>query len=225
MKISDMSEADRPREKLLRLGAESLGNAELIAVLLRSGRPGESAVEMAHRLLSLVGGRLTGLFECDSGYLASRPGVGTSRAAALVAAFELGRRFMLEAGDPQIALTNAQRVYQHMLPRLKGLTHEESWIILLDQKMQEIKTVKVSVGGRKATVMDKTLIVRKALEAGAQALVLVHNHPTGDPAPSRSDISETRLLQNACDACNLRLLDHIIIADEHFYSFVDEKKY
>lgn len=220
-----MSEADRPREKLLALGGAALGNAELIAVLLRSGRPGESAVEMAHRLLSLVGGRLTGLFECDAGYLASMGGVGPSRAAALVAAFELGRRFILEGSDSSQLLTNAHRVYQYMLPRLKGLTHEESWIILMDAKMRVIKAAKIAVGGRKATVMDKSLIIRKALECGASALILVHNHPTGDPTPSKSDISETSQLQNACTACNIRLLDHIIIADEHFYSFAEEKMY
>lgn len=225
MKISEMSEADRPREKLLALGGASLGNAELLAILLRSGRRGESAVEMAHRLLSLVGGRLTGLFECDAGYLASMEGVGPSRAAALLAAFELGRRFILESSGTGLLLPNAHRVYEYMLPRLKGLVHEESWIILLDAKMREIKSVKVSVGGRKATVMDKSLIIRKALECGAAALILVHNHPTGDPTPSKSDISETSQLQSACAACNIRLLDHIITADEHFYSFAEEKLY
>lgn len=225
MKILDMHEAQRPREKMLARGAESLSDAELIAILLRSGRKGESALDMAQRLLGLTGGRLTGLFSCDTGYLASMPGVGPSRAASLGAAFELGRRFLGEGCDRGRPLTNARDIYRLMLPRLKGLEHEECWIILLDDRLREIKTVRVGLGGRKATVIDKSVIIRHALETGAGGLILIHNHPNGDPRPTRADIQETGGLSNACVSCGLKLLDHIIVADEHFYSFDEEKMY
>jgi len=225
MKISDMCEAERPRERLLAKGAEALGDAELLAILLRSGRPGESAVEMAHRLLGIVGGRLTGLFDCDAGYLASLGGVGPSRAAALAAAFELGRRFMQEKGNADEVLSGPQAVFARIHPRLKGLSREECWVILVDDKLREISTVRMTVGGRKSTVIDPSLIIRKALDAGASGVILIHNHPTGDPRPSRGDIRETGFLHDACNACGLRLQDHIIIGDEHFYSFKDEKMY
>ena len=220
-----MCEAERPREKLLARGPESLGDAELLAILLRSGRKGESAVDMAHRLLALTDGRLTGLFDCDSGYLASMEGVGPSRAAALCAAFELGRRFIHEGSHSGRPLTNARDIYRLMLPRLKGLEHEECWIILLDDNVREIRTLRLTVGGRKATVMDSSVIVRRALEAGASGVILVHNHPNGDPRPSRADIRETGAIRNACTSCNLNLLDHVIVSDEHFYSFDEEKMY
>ena len=225
MKILDMHEAQRPREKLLARGAEALSDAELLAILLRSGRKGESALDMAHRLLGLTGGRLTGLFECDSGYLASMPGIGPSRAASLGAAFELGRRFIAEASVRGRPLTNARDIYNLMLPRLKGLQHEECWIILLDDKVREIKSLRIAVGGRKATVIDKSVILRHALDAGASSLILVHNHPNGDPRPTRADIQETGGLRNACVSCSLTFLDHVIVADEHFYSFDEEKMY
>lgn len=225
MKITEMCEAERPREKLLARGAESLSDSELIAILLRSGRAGESAVDMAHRLLSLTSGRLTGLFECDPGYLASLDGVGPSRAAALGAAFELGRRFIAEGSCSGRRLTNARDIYNLMLPRLKGLRHEECWVIMLDDKVREIKSIRVAVGGRKATVMDSSVIVRHALEAGASSVVLVHNHPNGDPSPSRADIQETGCLRRTCISCNINLLDHVIVSDEHFYSFDEEKMY
>ncbi|MBR4826489.1 MAG: JAB domain-containing protein, partial [Bacteroidales bacterium] len=146
-------------------------------------------------------------------------------AAALLAALELGRRFVLEHSDPGEALTEPEQVYNRMLPRLKGLRHEECWLILLDSKVRELATVQMTVGGQKSTTIDVALIVRKAIERGAPNLILVHNHPHGDPRPSRGDIKETANLRDACTACSLRLLDHIIIADEHFYSFNSEKMY
>ncbi len=225
MKILEMSQAERPREKLLDKGAGALGDAELLAILLRSGRRGESAIDMAHRLLSLVRGRLSGLFDCDPGYLAGMEGIGPSRASCLCAAFELGRRFMLERAGGGTPLSNAKEVYKRILPRLKAKGHEECWVILLDSRMMEIDSIRMTTGGRQGTIIDKSMVIRKAIEYGAASLILIHNHPGGDPRPSRSDIKETGQLRDACTACNLSLLDHIIVSDEHFYSFNEEKVY
>ena len=218
-----MCEAQRPREKLLARGADTLSDAELIAILLRSGRQGESAVDMAHRLLSLVDGRLAGFADCDAGYLAGLEGIGPSRASALLAALELGRRLIQENSADGVIYTDPQQVYDRMIPRLKGLRHEECWLILTDRKLREVKAVRMTVGGGTSTTIDIALIIRQALEAGASGIILVHNHPSGDPSPSRGDILQTGYLRDACSACNLDLYDHIIIADSKFYSFNSEK--
>ena len=221
----DMSEAERPREKLMARGAQALADGELLAIRLRTGRRGESALDLARRLLSLTDGRLTGLFDCDPGYLAGLDGVGSPKAAALLAAFELGRRFMLEQTDPGEPVRSARTVYELMLPRLKGLQHEECWEILTDRKTRIIRILRVTVGGHRVTVIDIPALVRNAMTWGATGVILVHNHPNGDPRPSDADIRETGALRDACVSCSIYLLDHIIVSDEHFYSFNEEKLY
>lgn len=225
MKINDMCKTERPREKLLARGAEALGDGELLAILLRTGRPGESALELAQRLLGLVGGRLCGLYECSPAYLAALPGVGSSRAAALLAAFELGRRFLQESAGGSAPISTPQQIHAIMHPRLKGLTHEECWEVLLDRKARIMKIVKVTTGGSQSTVIDVPAIVKNALENGAGSIILVHNHPGSSPRPSRQDIKETAALRAACLSCSITLLDHIIIADHNYYSFSEEKIY
>ncbi|MBO6169016.1 MAG: DNA repair protein RadC [Bacteroidales bacterium] len=225
MKIKEMNEAERPREKLLSRGAQALSDGELLAILLRTGRRGESVLDLAQRILSLTDGRLTGLFECDAGYLSSLEGIGTPKAATLLAAFELGRRFMLEQGNASDPVMECNQVYQLMLPRLKGLRREECWIILLDRRNRILKTRQLTIGGGKGTIIDIPIIVKMALEEHAAGLILVHNHPSGDPRPSGADIRETSSLRDACASCGLALLDHLIVADEHFYSFNEEKMF
>lgn len=223
MKILDMCEAERPREKLFDKGPEALADGELLAILLRTGSRGESALDLGQKLLGMVGGSLSGLFTCDADYLASVPGVGTPKAAALLAAFELGRRFVQQADDPGEKIKHPRQVYRRMLPRLKGLKHEECWLILLDGKSVIRRIQKMTVGGAAATIIDIPSILGKAVQNGAKYIILVHNHPSGSPMPSISDIRETAALREACSACSIKLLDHIIISDEHFYSFDEEK--
>ncbi len=225
MKIKEMSLDERPREKLLARGARALGDAELLAILLRTGKRGESAIDLSHRLLALTGGRLAGLFECDSGYLASLDGVGLPKAATLLAAFELGRRFMQEQSTDNAPVSECTQIYELMRPRLKGLKREECWIILLDRKNRIVKTAQLTVGGGKGTIIDIPRIVKLALEEAAAGIIMVHNHPSGDPRPSAADIRETSSLRDACASCGLALIDHIIVADEHFYSFNEEKMF
>ena len=225
MRIKDLSEAERPREKLLARGAQALADGELLAILLRTGRKGESVLELAQRLLSLTDGRLTGLFDCDAGYLASIEGVGAPKAATLLAAFEFGRRFMLEQRELSEPVMNAQSVYEIMLPRLKGLTHEECWEILLDKKSRIIKIIRSTIGGSRDTSIDIPALVRNAMTYSARHIILVHNHPDGDPRPSAADIRETSSLRDAAASCSILLLDHVIVADEHYYSFNEEKMY
>ena len=226
MKISELCASERPREKLLAKGAEALGNGELLAVLLRSGTSRESVLELSQRLLSCFGGQLTGLYNSNWESLASIHGIGKAKAATLQAAFELGKRFFEESilRDSR-AITGARQVRARMLPRLKGLEHEESWILLLDRKGRLMETIKMTQGSGNETTIDIPRIVRIALEKAAASVILVHNHPSGDPTPSQSDIHHTNALRDALCACSLRLLDHIIISDEHYFSFNEEKMY
>lgn len=223
MKILDMSEAERPREKLFDKGPEALADGELLAILLRTGCRGESALDLAQRLLAMVGGRISGLFACDPDYLASISGVGTPKAASLIAAFELGRRFIQQSDAPGEKIKHPRQIYKRMLPRLKGLRHEECWMILLDGKSVIKRILKMTTGGSAATIIDVPAILSKAMQNGAKYIILVHNHPSGSPTPSISDIRETASLREACSACSVKLLDHIIVSDEHFYSFDEEK--
>lgn len=225
MTIKEMNEAERPREKLLSRGAQALADGELLAILLRTGRRGEGVLELAQRLLSLTDGKLTGLFECDAAYLASLKGIGEPKAATLLAAFELGRRFMLEQNTVSEPVADSEQIYRLMLPRMKGLKREECWVMLLDRRNRIEKTRQITIGGRKGTIIDIPLIVKMALEEAASSIILIHNHPNGDPRPSSADIRETAAIRDACAACGIALLDHIIVSDEHFYSFNEEKMF
>lgn len=226
MKFAEMNAAERPRERLLAKGAEALSEGELLAILLRSGRRGENALDMARRLLSEAGGSLTTLFEGGSELLSGVCGVGPSKAASLLAAFELGRRFVEEQGVGRgLEVRHSGQIFRRMLPRLKGLRHEECWIVLLDVRCRIIDIRRMTVGGGRKTIVDPQAIVRAALEKAASGIILIHNHPDGDPRPSEADIRETSAMRLAASSCSLNLLDHIVVADEHYYSFSDEVVY
>ena len=225
MRITEMTESERPREKLLERGPQALADGELLAILLRTGTRGQGVLELAQRLLGMAGGRLSGLFECDAGYLASLPGIGAPKAATLLASFELGRRFMLEQGSSDEPIAGPHQVYSLMLPRLKAINHEECWVVLLDRKARHKEVRRLTIGGGKGTIIDIPAIIKMTLDTGATGLILVHNHPGGDPRPSSADIRETSALRDACASCGLTFLDHIIVSDQHFYSFKEEKMF
>lgn len=224
MKIKDMCDVERPREKLLRRGAEALSDGELLAIFIVSGTAGCSALESAQRLLVEAGGSLAALAGMDRKRLMSVPGVAEGRAATLLAAFELGRRFVGEAYRyERTAITSPKQVYLHMIPSLKGLDHEECWVMLLNKSRFVIDTVRASVGAEDATLIDSRIIVRLALDRRAAHVVLVHNHPSGNPVPSMADIRETESLKEALGTCGLCLMDHVVICDDCFYSFDSEE--
>lgn len=224
MLIKDLCESERPRERLLAQGAEGMGNGELLAILLRTGGEGEGAVGLAHKMLAASGGSLTELFKMSSGELQAFPGIGPGKAATILAAFELGRRFLQESTDPgRSALSSARMVYDLMLPRLKGLDHEECWAIWLDRRNFQTGRTQITSGGPGSTTMDVGQVCRMALERRAAGIFLVHNHPSGDPRPSRADIERTRELHNALKTLDIALVDHVIVAASSFYSFFSEE--
>ena len=226
MKIKDLCASERPRERLLANGASTLSNSELLAVLIRGGGGDDSALDISNRLLSMCDGQLSNLFNMPLEKICSVPWVGPCKAASIAAAFELGKRFLTEESSViRKPLITASSVYEIMFPALKGLRHEECWVLFLNSSNFLTGKTMVTSGGGNATVIDVRQIVRMALEKCATAMILVHNHPSGNPHPSEADIRETDSLREAAQTCRIALLDHVIVADGSFFSFADNRVY
>lgn len=222
MKISEISELERPRERLLAKGPASLGNAELLAILLRTGRNGRNVLEIAHETLSHFS-NLSEIANASAERLMEIRGIGRDKASTIAAAFELGRRFAEEiATNARTPITKPQQIYDQMIPLLKGLDHEECWVAYLNRSNYIIYKERVSSGGLSFTAIDPNTILRKALEKKASGLILIHNHPSGNPYPGVADIKETSRLKKAAEVFSISLMDHIVISDSCFYSFSDE---
>jgi len=200
-----------------------LSNAELLAVILRSGTRESSAIDLAQTLFSSADGKLVSLSSFPLDRLMSFPGIKTSKAVSLLASFELGRRMMMEAEAlDRTPLTGASGVFKYFRPKLKGLDHEECWIMFVNRSNFIIGSAKMSFGGDDSTTIDNRSILREALMRHASAMVLVHNHPSGNPLPGRADVEATESLKKAAEAMDILLLDHVIICDDCYYSFCDE---
>lgn len=227
MKIKDLCESERPREKLLSMGAETLSNGELLAVLLRSGTADMSAVDLARTLLSRAGGKLGKLMTMSPGRMCEGvKGMGPAKAAVIAAARELGKRFIEEnTTDGELSFTTPRQVFDLMLPVLKDLDHEECWAVLLNDSNYLIDRIRLTSGGIRSTLIDPRQILRMALEKNAGAVILVHNHPSGNPKPSAADVKSTDSLRLACSACSIALLDHVVISNDCFYSMADDCRY
>ena len=224
MKINDITLSERPREKMMARGAQALSDGELLAILLRSGSRRASALELSQMLLHDADGRLTVLAGESVSRLSSHPGIGPSKAVTVLAAFELGRRLIAEGnGTVRQQITDPETIYRLMIPRLKGLQHEECWVMYLDRAHHPLSSEMLSRGGGSATVIDNRMIVRRALELHADVLVLVHNHPSGSPRPGKADIEMTARLKKAANQFDIRLLDHVVVADSSYFSFADEE--
>jgi DNA repair protein RadC len=226
MKIKELTEGERPRERMMEYGAESLGTGELLAILLRSGTRGESAVDLAQRMLALAGGSLVQLSRIPVDRLRAQRGLGGTKVLPVIAALELGRRFMDEGSRlDKIPVIAPAQVFRMMKPVLKGLETEECWVLYLNSAKYVISRECVSAGGMDSTIMDVKRIAASALEHKAQSLVLVHNHPSGNPRPGSEDMERTLELRRALDSLSISLLDHVVVCDDAYYSFADEMVY
>ena len=221
----DMCAGERPRERMIAQGAGVLSDSELLAVIIRNGTRGQSALDLARGILSECGWRLSELSSVSLARISKIQGVGPCKAASIFAALELGRRFIREENSsaPMKTVTGPESVYEIMVPELKGLKHEECWTVFLDAGNRFLSSEKLSSGGLESTVIDCRMIIRKMMEKNASGLVLVHNHPGGDPHPSAQDIKSTASLRDAVSACSLRLVDHLIFCDSCWYSFAEDR--
>ena len=226
MRIKELCADERPREKMLAKGAGALSNAELLAILIGSGTRKENVLEVANRLLSAGDGRLSRISGMDPTELMAMGGIGKVRFTSIAAAFEVGRRCCLEdPGIEKVPLCDPGMVFKMMLPKLRGLEHEEFWVIFLNRANYVIHKEMISMGGLSATVVDTKLVVKKALDKHASGIVMVHNHPSGNPMPGNEDIDQTAAMKKAASTFDISLMDHIIICDDRFFSFADEKVY
>jgi len=226
MKIKDICISERPREKMIALGAAGLSNGELLAIILRNGSKDESALELSRRLLEKCDGKLGRLFNMTPQQLSSVKGIGPCKAAEVMSAFELGKRFLEEnSGVGESPVVSARMVYDILAPRLKGIGHEECRVLFLNSGNRLICQEQICVGNSGETAVDVPRILRRALDLHASGTILVHNHPAGNPRPSVADIELTKVLKTALNALSLSLLDHIIISDGKFFSFADDRLY
>jgi DNA repair protein RadC len=208
---------DRPREKLQRVGATALGDNELLAVVLGHGRANASALDLANAVLTAVAG-LDRLARARYDELRRIPGIGAARAAQIVAAVELGRRTLTRVGRERIQITSPRVLAEMLLPQYGSRAVEQFGIVLLDTKHRVLRTTVVTVGTVDASIVHPREIFREAASAGAAAIVLFHNHPSGDPEPSQDDVVLTRRVVAAGILMGIDVVDHVILADARYCS-------
>lgn len=219
--ITNWSEDDRPREKLMLKGKNALSDAELIAILIGSGSRNESAVDLSKRILASVD-TLNSLGKMSLGQLTNFKGIGEAKAIAIIAALELGRRRRAEDAVELTKITSSKIVFEIMQPIIGELPHEEFWVLFLNNSNKVILKSQLSKGGISGTIVDVRLVFKVALENGATGLILCHNHPSGGLIPSDADKQITRKIKQAGDSLDVKVLDHLIITETKYYSFADE---
>ena len=218
--MKGVSPHDRPREKLERLGASALGDNELLALVLGSGSRRSDALTLANRLLEHAGG-LHRLSRAAAGELQHVAGIGRARAAQVLAAVELGRRTLIRTGENRPRLTTPRQLAAHLLPQYGAAVVEQFGIVMLDTKHRVIRVKILSVGSLDGTVVHPREVFREATAASAAAIVLFHNHPSGDPTPSPDDLILTTRMASAGDIMGIDVLDHLILADQRYFSLVE----
>ena len=223
--INKWAEEDRPREKMASLGAEALSNAELLAILIGSGSPKESAVELMKRILADCKNNLNTLGKMSIQELCAYNGIGEAKAISILAACELGKRRQMETPEERPDLGTATRIYNHMHPVMQDLDVEEFWVLLMNQNYRLIKKVRISHGGITETAVDIRIIMKEAVLANATILSVCHNHPSGNLKPSSQDDDLTRGIKRACELMRIHFQDHVIITDGHYYSYKESGKY
>jgi DNA repair protein RadC len=220
--IKNWSESDRPREKLLLKGKESLSDAELLAIIIGSGSRNESAVSLCKRIFKDNNHKINQLAKLDVKQLTNYKGIGEAKAISIVSALELGRRRRGEAALERLKITSSTTVFDLMQPILGDLPHEEFWVILLNNSNKIIHKFALSKGGITGTLVDLRLLFKSALSFSAVSLILVHNHPSGALKPSQADLKITKRIKDGAATLDLKLLDHLIITEKAYYSFADE---
>lgn len=223
MTIKNWEDTDKPREKMIAQGKTALSNAELLAILLGSGSADESAVELSRRILASVNNSLTTLGKQSLQQLQAFKGIGQAKAITILAATEMGRRRAAETPELQPKIEVAHNVFTLMQPLIGELPHEEFWVLYLNSTNRVIHKARLFSGGITHTTVDVRLLFKTALEQGAIALILVHNHPSGSTTPSKEDIELTQRVKTAGDMLDIKLLDHVIVTEKEYLSLLDER--
>ncbi|MBQ8468064.1 MAG: DNA repair protein RadC [Prevotella sp.] len=220
--IANWSPDDQPREKLRDKGPAALSNAELLAILVGSGTPGVSAVELMQQILSDCHNNLNTLGKMSIRDLMVYKGVGEAKAITILASCELGKRRQMEAPEERPDLGSATRIYNYMHPVMQDLDVEEFWVLLMNQNLRLIKKMCVAHGGISEVSVDIRIIIREAVLANATVVTICHNHPSGSVRPSRQDDALTQQVRQACEVMRLHFMDHVIVVDGNYYSYREE---
>jgi DNA repair protein RadC len=222
--IKEWPESDRPREKLLEKGPEALSNAELLAIILRTGdaSTGKSALDYGRELMNLFEGSLRKLEEVSIQEICTLKGIGLAKAAQIKAALEIGKRFAQEPVNPREQFRSSADVFNRYREHLGSLKKEEFHVLLLDAKNRILKDVRISEGSLTSSLVHPREVFNPVIRESAAAVILVHNHPSGDPLPSQEDLQITRRLRDVGEVMGVRVLDHVIIGKGKYVSFVDD---
>ncbi len=224
-RIKDWAADDRPREKMLKQGAGTLSNAELLAILLGSGTREETALDLAKRILIYVDNNLNELGKISIESLCKQfKGVGPVKAIVLTAALEIGRRRRSAEVVSKPRIQNSRDIYELFHAKLSDIHHEECWVVLMNNQHHVIDTVRISHGGLSETTVDPKIVLKHALDKLSTSIILCHNHPSGNPYPSTADDKITHKLKLACSNLDIQFTDHLIFGEEKYYSYADEGK-
>lgn len=221
--MKDLPKDERPREKLMNRGAESLSNAELLAILLRTGTQEESVMRLAERILIEAGEEgLSGLAHSSIESLMKRKGVGEAKAITIAAALELGKRVAIGDSKKRIIIRSSDDIANYMIPRLRYCDREHFYAILLNTKNHIIASPLVSIGTLSESLVHPRELFKEAVNHSASSIILVHNHPSGDPSPSREDVMMTRRIIEGGRLLDIQVLDHVIIGDNTYISLREQ---
>lgn len=224
LSITEWSEEDRPREKMEKLGASALSNAELLAILIGSGSTDQSAVELMKDILKDCNNNLNTLGKMSCQQLQKYKGMGPAKAITILAACELGKRRSAAHVEERPHLTSASAIYEYMFPKMQDLDVEEAWALLMNQNKKLIKAIRIGRGGISETSVDVRIILREALLCNATIVAFVHNHPSGNIKPSTPDDRLTKSIKEACKTMRLHFMDHVIVTDGMYYSYYEAGK-
>lgn len=224
-RIADLSNDDKPREKALKHGIRALSNAELIAIIFGGGVPGKSVIDLSKEILNSCNNSLSALAGMSMAEVSKKyHGVGPAKSVALAAAFELGFRCRDERPEKERVIRSSSDAYDIMRGQLEHLSYEEFWIMILSRSNRVKYTECISSGGTAATLVDIKLMMKIATDKLASALILVHNHPSGNLRPSIEDDRLTKRIKDAAELLDMKVLDHLIITPESYFSYSDEGK-
>lgn len=218
--IRDWREDDKPREKLLKKGAESLSDSELLAILIRHGTKGHSAIDVAVDLLNKYE-NITGLSKLSAAEIRKTKGLGQAKAVTIAAAFELGKRIEVPPFDPSNKINQPGDIARFYIPKFRNIMKENFLVLLLNSSNIVFKEVKISEGSLNASIVHPREVFKSAISESAASVILLHNHPSGNPTPSEEDKKITHQLAEAGNIIDIRVLDHIIITANAYFSFAE----
>jgi len=221
MKIKDLPDSSKPRERFLKHGKEALSDAELFAIILRTGNKQENVVDMSNRLIKEYS--LEKLYDCSLKELQNIKGIGPSKAMQILAMGELGKRYN-NSKSPIKKITSSKDVYVHFKERLKNKKQEHFYVLLLNNQNIIIKEELISKGVLDSAILDPREVFKPAIKNSSAKIILIHNHPSGNPNPSREDIEITKILIESGNLLRIKILDHIIIGGEEYWSWIENQK-